>query len=89
LVGVSLWFATLFWSVGGAIFRNGSADLLAWKLGLLAIATCFLAIGLFNPDQAPFSYLLLWTWAGLAVGRTAPRERRHPGAVRRVVEAPA
>lgn len=68
LVGALLWLASVFWGIGGAIFSRGSSELRPWKLGLLAATTCFLVISLVNPDQAPFSAFLLWTWAGVAVG---------------------
>jgi O-antigen ligase len=70
LIGALLWLATLFWGVGGAIFGLGqrSGDLRPWRLGLLALAVFFVVVGLFNPDQAPFPTLLLWAWAGVALG---------------------
>ncbi|HEX6688729.1 MAG TPA: O-antigen ligase family protein [Solirubrobacterales bacterium] len=66
LVGFSLWFASLLWGVGGAIFARGPAELRPWKLGLLAIAVFLLAVTAVNPNQPPFTSLLLWTWAGVA-----------------------
>jgi putative inorganic carbon (hco3(-)) transporter len=69
LVGLLLWLASLFWGLGTAVFGRGEAALRPWKLGLLAVSICFLAIGLVNPDPAPFSVLLLWTWAGVSAGR--------------------
>lgn len=88
LVGTVLWFATLLWGVGEAVFGGVGAtasDLRLWKLGLMAISICFLLIGLVNPDQAPFPVLLLWTWAGVAVGPAregARRPLRTTGAIR-------
>lgn len=68
MIGALLWLASLLWGVGGAIFSSGPADLRSWKLGLLAIAVFFLAVGVVNPYQAPFPALLLWLWAGVALG---------------------
>jgi putative inorganic carbon (HCO3(-)) transporter len=68
LVGALLWLASLLWGVGGAIFSRGSGDLRPWKLGLLAITVFFLVVALFNPYQLAFPMLLLWTWAGVALG---------------------
>jgi putative inorganic carbon (hco3(-)) transporter len=91
LIGALLWLATLFWGVGGAIFGLGrrSGDLRPWRLGLLALAVFFVVVGLFNPDQAPFPTLLLWAWAGVALGseslsaqaRRASRVPRVPAGV--------
>ena len=85
LIGALLWLTSLLWGVGGAIFSRGSADLRTWKLGLLAITVFFLVVALFNPYQAPFSELLLWVWAGVALG-IAPsslHERRAKMVARR------
>ncbi len=68
LVGTLLWLASLFWGIGGAIFSRGSPDLRPWKLGLIAIFVCFLVLGFVDPYEAPFVYLILWVWAGVALG---------------------
>jgi putative inorganic carbon (HCO3(-)) transporter len=68
LVGALLWLAAIFWGLGGAIFNRGSPLLRSWKLGLLAITIFFLVIAFFDPLQQNFSELLLWTWAGVALG---------------------
>jgi putative inorganic carbon (HCO3(-)) transporter len=73
LVGAFLWFASLAWGVGGAIFTRGSAELRPWKLGLIAITVFFLVVSLFNPYMQAFPVLLLWVWAGVALGGTSPR----------------
>jgi O-antigen ligase len=66
LVGLLLWLAVAVWGLGGTISSPGPPRLRQWKLGLVAIVICFLAIGLVNPYQSPFAALLLWTWAGVA-----------------------
>ena len=78
LVGALLWLTSLLWGVGEAIFGRGPADLRPWKLGLLAMTVFFLAVSAFDPYQTPFPVLLLWTWAGVALGRTplSTQERR-------------
>ncbi len=68
LIGALLWLASLFWGIGEAAFTRGPADLHPWKLGLLALTVFFLVVGLFNPYEAPFPVLLLWAWAGVALG---------------------
>jgi O-antigen ligase len=68
LVGALLWLATLLWGVGGAIFARGPAELRPWKLGLLALGTFYLVVAFVDPHEQSFSLLLLWTWAGLALG---------------------
>jgi putative inorganic carbon (HCO3(-)) transporter len=69
LVGALLWLASLLWGVGGAIVGPGPAELRPWKAGLLAIAVFFLVVAFFNPYQLAFPVLVLWTWAGVALGR--------------------
>jgi O-antigen ligase len=68
LIGALLWIASLLWGVGISLFNRRHAALRPWRLGLLAIATFFLVVGLFNPYQAPFPVLLLWVWAAVALG---------------------
>jgi O-antigen ligase len=69
LVGALLWLATLLWGVGQTVLvPTASPELRRWKLGLLAVATFFLVVVVFNPSQAPFSVMLLWLWAGVAQG---------------------
>jgi len=69
LIGALLWLISLLWGIGEAIFNQGPADLRPWKLGLLAMTVFFLVVCFFDPYQAPFTMLLLWVWAGVAVGR--------------------
>jgi O-antigen ligase len=79
LVGGLFWLSSLLWGLGGAIFSRGHPDLRPWKLGLLSIAVFYLVISLFNPYQgSPFLVLLLWVWAGVALGgpTLAAQERR-------------
>jgi O-antigen ligase len=67
LLGGLLWLATLLCGVEVAIFSAGPPALLPWKRGLLAIASFFLIVTFVNPQQPPFTALLLWTWAGVAL----------------------
>lgn len=78
LVGFLLWFASLVWGVGGSIFSRGAPELRPWKLGLLAISVFFLLVTVVNPNQPPFTALLLWTWAGVAAGRLPERAAASP-----------
>jgi O-antigen ligase len=68
LVGALLWLAAVFWALGGAIFSRGPRELRPWKLGLLAITVFFLVLAFVDPLQQNFTELLLWTWAGVAIG---------------------
>jgi O-antigen ligase len=76
LVGLLLWLATQLWGVGGAIFSRGRADLRPWKLGLVAAALFFFVVAAFNPYQQDFPVLLLWVWAGVAVGSPSLAQQR-------------
>jgi putative inorganic carbon (hco3(-)) transporter len=68
LVGALLWLASLLWGVGGAIFSRASPDLRPWKLGLLALGVFYLVVAFVDPHEQAFSLLVLWIWAGLALG---------------------
>lgn len=78
LVGTMLVLGSLIWGIGQGVFGPGGAELRSWKLGLLAVGTFFLVVGIFNPYEAPFPVLLLWTWVGVAFGTPARRWRAQP-----------
>jgi putative inorganic carbon (HCO3(-)) transporter len=64
LLGTSLWLLGLLLGVGGALAIRGPPELRPWRLGLAAIAICWLAVAnAVNPTA--FQPLLLWTWAGV------------------------
>jgi len=65
LIGAVMWTATVVFGVGGAALRRGPPELYAWRLGLVAIATCFLVVANLGPLSYPFPNLLLWLWAGI------------------------
>jgi O-antigen ligase len=68
LVGAVLWLATLLWGVGGALLASGPPELRPWKIGLLAIGVFYLVVAFVDPHEQAFSLLLLWIWAGVALG---------------------
>lgn len=72
LVGLTLWLATLVFGVGGALATRGPPDLAAWRIGLFAVAVCYMIITNFVPPYV-FPNLSLWLWAGVCwSGRYAP-----------------
>jgi putative inorganic carbon (hco3(-)) transporter len=73
LLGTSLWLLGLLLGVGGALAIRGPPELRAWRLGLAAIAICWVAIAN-SVNPTAFEPLLLWTWAGV-VWAAGP----HPG----------
>jgi putative inorganic carbon (hco3(-)) transporter len=82
LVGACLWLMTVVWGLGDAVFRSGPPELRPWKLGLLALTVCYLVIAAVDPLSQNFTQLLLWSWAGVAVGmpharRTGRRSAAH------------
>jgi O-antigen ligase len=79
LVGAMLWLASIAWAVGGAIVGRAPPDLRPWKLGLLAIAVFFLAICLVDPHTAPFPMVLMFVWAGIAMGSKPLADRVESG----------
>jgi len=68
LIGALFWLASFVLGMGTGIFSVGLAALRPWKLGLLAIVTCYLVISLFDPYLPAFPDLLMWVWAGVALG---------------------
>jgi O-antigen ligase len=68
LLGALLWLASIAWAIAGAILSRGPAPLRPWKLGLLAIAAFFLVVCLVDPHTAPFPMVLMFVWAGVAIG---------------------
>jgi O-antigen ligase len=85
LVGATLWFVTLLWGVGGALLSPGPESLRIWKLGLMAIAIFYVLVTFVNPMQPPFAVMILWTWAGVALGsgpEAFPRRWARPLAAR-------
>jgi O-antigen ligase len=69
LLGTALWLGSLLWAVLEGILRAGPPGQRPWKLGLVAVATCFLVVSFVNPHEPPFALLLLLVWAGVAYGR--------------------
>ncbi len=79
LVGACMWFASVLWGFGSAVLGPGAPDLRAWRIGLVAIAACFLVVCAVDPLSQNFTQLILWTWAGVAPpapDRGRPRPRR-------------
>lgn len=68
LIGACLWLATVVWGLGGVLLRRGPPELRPWRLGLLALTVCYLVIAAVDPLNQNFTQLLVWTWAGVAVG---------------------
>jgi putative inorganic carbon (hco3(-)) transporter len=68
LLGAVLWLLALLWGVGEAIFSRGAPELRPWKLGMAAMLVFFLVVSAVNPYQQEFPVLLLWVWAGAALG---------------------
>ena len=74
LVGLLLWLATLVTAVGGALGTRGPPDLRGWRIGLLAVAICFMIVTNFVPPYT-FPNLCIWLWVAVAwSGRYAVAE---------------
>jgi len=65
LFGCALWLGALLLAVGGAIVTRGPPELLPWRAGLLAFATCWTVVLNLTPLPQAFPNVLLWTWAGV------------------------
>jgi len=87
LVGCALWLIALILALGGAIVTRGPPELLPWRAGLLAFATCWTVVLNLTPMPQAFPNLLLWTWAGVVLswrygrGMAADRPAVSPAAV--------
>jgi O-antigen ligase len=78
LIGLLLWFVSLLWGIGGAILAPGPSELRPWKLGLLAVFVFFLTVSLFNPYMQAFPVMLMWLWAGIALGNAPQLGQQSP-----------
>jgi O-antigen ligase len=67
LIGCALWLIALLIAVGGAIVKRGPPELLPWRVGLAAFATCWVVVLNLTPLPQAFPNLLLWMWAGVVV----------------------
>jgi O-antigen ligase len=77
LIGALLWAAAVAYAIGGAILRRGPPELMAWKVGLVAVAAGLLVSWAAAPSGFLMPTLLMWTWAGLAwAGRDEPGATR-------------
>jgi len=90
LLGTALWLGSLIWAVLDGILQAGPPGRRPWKLGLVAVAICFLVVSFVNPHEPPFALLLLLVWAGVARGRPPlTAHAREPTAASPAVTAPA
>lgn len=69
LLGATLWLASLLWAIGEGIFARGPTEMRPWKLGLIAVATFVLVVIAVNPHEPPFAFVIVFTWAGVALAR--------------------
>jgi putative inorganic carbon (hco3(-)) transporter len=67
LIGLTPWLLGLALGVGGALASRGPPDLLAWRVGLLAVALAFLAVVNAVPPSA-WPTRSLWLLAGAVYG---------------------
>lgn len=68
LVGAGLFALSLALAVGAGLLTRGPPELRPWRVGLLAIAICWLVVGSFAPIGHVFPSLICWFWAGVVVG---------------------
>jgi O-antigen ligase len=69
LLGATLWLASLFWAIGEGVLARGPTEMRPWKLGLIAVATFVLVVIAVNPHEPPFAFVIVFTWAGVALAR--------------------
>jgi hypothetical protein len=78
LIGALLWLAALLWAIGEGVFARGPAELRPWKLGLIAVAVFVLAVIAVNPHEPPFAFVIVLTWAGVALAGAKQLENALP-----------
>ena len=64
LVGMTLWVVGVLAGVGSALLTRGPPDLTQWRVGLLAIACCYLVVANAVPPTAWLNRSL-WLFAGV------------------------
>jgi putative inorganic carbon (hco3(-)) transporter len=65
VVGTLLCVIALFWALLGSAIRAGPAEMLPWRMGLVAISINWLIVANFVPLTYALPTALLWLWAGL------------------------
>jgi O-antigen ligase len=72
LIGALLWLVATIVAVVSSITRRGPPALHLWKIGLIAWGICYAISALSTPLGFALPTWLLWTWAGVARGESAP-----------------
>jgi putative inorganic carbon (HCO3(-)) transporter len=65
LLGFVLWLLAFLAGIGGAALRSVLPAVEPWRIGLIALAVCWVVVANFGPLGYAFPTLLLWTWAGV------------------------
>ena len=82
-VGFGLWLLAAALAFGGAVRYRGPPSLAPWRIGLGAIVACYITAGIAGPLAYVYPTLLLWTWAGVAYGRSPQPAVPRPASVGR------
>jgi len=80
LIGATLFALGFLLAVGRAVATRGPPDLLAWRIGLLAIALFWVVVAMFAPLGQVLPTFIPWLWAGIVLGPVLLAERRQGGA---------
>jgi putative inorganic carbon (HCO3(-)) transporter len=72
LIGTTLWLLAYVLGIGGAIVGRAPPAVDAWRIGLIAVAVCWLVMANFTANLNPFQNLALWLWAGVVAAARQP-----------------
>ena len=76
LVGVTMWLLVVAVTVGAAMVRRAPPVLEDWRVAMVAMGVQWGVVAMFTPLSYTFSFLILWTWAGIVIGHHFVRPRR-------------
>jgi O-antigen ligase len=78
LVGFGIWLLAALLAFGGGMRPRGPPELTPWRIGLIALVTCYVVAGMAGPLAYLYPTMLAWTWAGVAYGRRTPDLEPEP-----------
>jgi putative inorganic carbon (HCO3(-)) transporter len=78
LVGLSLWLAVIATTIGAAMFWRPPPELEDWRIGLVAMGVQWAVVAMFTPFSYTFSFLFMWTFAGIVTAHRFVQPRTRP-----------
>jgi putative inorganic carbon (HCO3(-)) transporter len=82
LIGTLMFVIAFGWAIGGSAIRAGPPEMLAWKMGLVAIAIDWVVVANFVQITYAMPTALIWLWAGMISPVPRDATATNPGSVR-------